>query len=86
MTAYQQARAAGLDTPELEDAQIGLLVDQGLADPFLETQLRPDRLEQACAEAGQPLLLRRHAGYDHSYWFIQSFIGAHLEHHARAPT
>jgi len=63
-----------------------LLVDQGLADPFLETQLRPDRLEQACAEAGQPLLLRRHAGYDHSYWFIQSFIGAHLEHHARAPT
>jgi S-formylglutathione hydrolase len=40
--------------------------------------------DQACAEAGQPLLLRRHAGYDHSYWFITSFIDDHLRHHAAA--
>ncbi|MBK6005029.1 S-formylglutathione hydrolase [Ramlibacter ginsenosidimutans] len=60
-----------------------LLVDQGEEDPFLATQLRPERLEQACAAAGQPLELRRHAGYDHGYFFIQSFIADHVEHHAR---
>lgn len=61
-----------------------LLVDQGLDDPFLATQLRPDRLEQGCAAANQPLTLRRHAGYDHGYFFIQTVIGEHLAHHARA--
>ena len=61
-----------------------ILVDQGEADPFLHTQLRPELFEQACAEAGQSLQLRRHAGYDHSYWFIASFIDDHLRHHARA--
>ena len=61
-----------------------LLVDQGADDPFLATQLRPDRLEQACAQAGQPLLLRRHAGYDHGYFCIQSFISEHVVSHARA--
>lgn len=61
-----------------------LLVDQGLEDQFLQTQLRPERLEQACAAAGQPLTLRRHAGYDHGYFFIASFLAEHLEHHARA--
>lgn len=61
-----------------------ILIDQGEADPFLDTQLKPELFEQACAEAGQPLLLRRHAGYDHSYWFISSFIDDHLRHHARA--
>jgi S-formylglutathione hydrolase len=61
-----------------------LLVDQGEADKFLATQLQPERLEAACSAAGQPLRLRRHAGYDHSYWFIQSFIEEHLEHHAAA--
>lgn len=59
-----------------------LLVDQGLEDPFLDVQLRPERLEQACAAAGQPLALRRHADYDHGYFFIASFIAEHLEHHA----
>lgn len=58
------------------------LVDQGLDDRFLEGQLQPRHLEHACAAAGQPLTLRRHAGYDHSYWFIQSFIEDHLRHHA----
>ncbi|NML47137.1 S-formylglutathione hydrolase [Ramlibacter sp. G-1-2-2] len=61
-----------------------LLVDQGLEDQFLATQLRPERLEQACAAAGQPLTLRRHAGYDHGYFFIQSFIAEHVAHHAKA--
>lgn len=59
-----------------------LLVDQGLQDAFLATQLRPERLEQACAAAGQPLTLRRHAGYDHGYFFIATLVGDHLAHHA----
>ena len=61
----------------------GILVDQGLADKFLATQLMPDHLEAACAAAAQPLTLRRHAGYDHSYYFIATFIDDHLEFHAR---
>ncbi len=60
-----------------------LLVDQGLADQFLAAELHPHLLEAACAEAGQPLTLRRHAGYDHGYYFIASFIDDHLRHHAR---
>jgi S-formylglutathione hydrolase len=59
-----------------------ILVDQGLADPFLATQLMPERLEQVCAAAGQPLTLRRQAGYDHSYFFIASFVADHLDWHA----
>ncbi|MEO6800652.1 MAG: S-formylglutathione hydrolase [Rhodanobacter sp.] len=61
-----------------------ILIDQGEADPFLDKQLKPELFEQACAEAGQSLLLRRRAGYDHSYWFISSFIDDHLRHHADA--
>jgi S-formylglutathione hydrolase len=60
-----------------------ILVDQGLADKFLATQLHPEALEAAAAKSGQDLTLRRHEGYDHSYWFIQTVIGDHLEHHAR---
>jgi S-formylglutathione hydrolase len=59
-----------------------LLVDQGAADPFLEPQLRPELLADACARAGIPLTLRRHAGYDHGYWFVQSFVADHLRWHA----
>jgi S-formylglutathione hydrolase len=59
-----------------------ILVDQGTADRFLETQLKPEALEQAAA-AGQSLTLRRQEGYDHSYWFIQTFIEDHLRHHAK---
>jgi len=61
-----------------------LLVDQGDADEFLADQLQPERLEQACAAAGRPLRLRMQPGYDHSYYFIASFIGDHLAHHAAA--
>ena len=60
----------------------GILVDQGLADGFLEEQLLPDRLEDACKIAGVPLELRRQPGYDHSYFFIASFIEDHLRWHA----
>ncbi|HCE30261.1 MAG TPA: S-formylglutathione hydrolase, partial [Comamonadaceae bacterium] len=62
----------------------GILIDQGLADPFLPEQLHPHRLEEACAQIGQPLELRRHAGYDHGYYFVQTFIADHLQHHARS--
>lgn len=62
----------------------GLLVDQGEADPFLAEQLQPERLEAACAAVGQPLTLRRHAGYDHGYYFVQTVVGEHLRWHARA--
>ncbi len=60
-----------------------LLIDQGDADKFLERELRPELFAAACAEAGQPLALRRHAGYDHGYYFISSFMADHLRHHAR---
>ena len=59
-----------------------LLIDQGEADPWLQTQLKPERLEAACAKAGVKLTLRRQAGYDHSYFFISSFIEDHLRWHA----
>ena len=61
-----------------------ILVDQGEADPYLVEQLRPELLEAACAKADVPLTLRRHAGYDHGYWFIQGVVEDHLRwHHAR---
>jgi S-formylglutathione hydrolase len=68
---------AGARAPEI-------LIDQGEADQFLETQLHPHLLEEACRETGQPLELRRHPGYDHSYYFIQTFIADHVRHHSRA--
>jgi len=60
-----------------------ILIDQGEADKFLVDQLRPDLFAAACRAAGQPLELRRHAGYDHSYYFIATFMADHLGHHAR---
>jgi len=61
----------------------GILIDQGLADPFLSTQLHPDLFETACKTARQALTLRRHAGYDHGYYFISSFCADHLAFHAQ---
>lgn len=60
-----------------------ILIDQGSADKFLTEQLRPEWLEAACKASGQSLMLRRQDGYDHSYWFIASFIEDHLRHHAQ---
>ncbi|MCY0387521.1 S-formylglutathione hydrolase [Robbsia sp. Bb-Pol-6] len=60
-----------------------ILVDQGLADAFLhDGQLLPEAFEAACAQAGQALTLRRHPGYDHGYYFVSSFMGDHIAHHA----
>ncbi|WP_283248527.1 S-formylglutathione hydrolase [Luteibacter aegosomatis] len=61
-----------------------ILIDQGEADGFLVDQLQPQRFEAACEEAEQKLELRVHPGYDHSYYFIQTFIEDHLRHHAAA--
>ncbi|KQQ96992.1 S-formylglutathione hydrolase [Massilia sp. Leaf139] len=61
----------------------GILIDQGLADKFLPDQLNPEAFEAACAGAGQPLTLRRHAGYDHGYYFILTFVEDHLRLHRR---
>ncbi len=61
-----------------------ILVDQGAADKFLERELKPELFEAACKAAGQALRLRRHDGYDHSYYFIASFVEDHLRHHAKA--
>jgi S-formylglutathione hydrolase len=58
-----------------------LLVDQGTADGFLETQLKPHLLEAACAKAGIPVTMRRQEGYDHSYFFIATFVEDHLRWH-----
>ena len=60
----------------------GLLVDVGTDDPFLIEQLRPELLERACADAGIPLMLRRQPGYDHSYYFVSTFMADHLRWHA----
>jgi S-formylglutathione hydrolase len=59
-----------------------LLVDVGDADPFIEKELRPELLERACASAGIPLTLRVQPGYDHSYYFISTFMADHIAWHA----
>ena len=64
--------------------KLPLLIDQGGDDEFLEGQLRPQLLREAADAAGHPLELRMQPGYDHSYYFIASFIGDHMAHHAKA--
>lgn len=73
--ACELVRAKGFPTK--------ILVDQGDADPFLEEQLQTHRLIDACKDAGQSAKIRMQPGYDHSYYFIASFIDDHLRHHAR---
>lgn len=77
----------GYDATELvKVSQFGrpILIDQGEADSFLTQQLRPDVFAAACESVNQPLTLRFQPGYDHSYFFIASFIEDHLRHHAAA--
>ncbi len=62
----------------------GILIDQGLGDKFLEAHLHPHEFEAACKMANQPLVLERHAGYDHGYYFISSFMEKHIAFHAAA--
>jgi S-formylglutathione hydrolase len=71
------ARAESVPFPQ------GILIDQGMSDKFLAEQLYPEMFEEACAKAGQTLELRRHAGYDHGYYFISTFIADHLRFHSR---
>lgn len=66
------------------DERLPLLIDQGTNDNFLTEQLKPEHLQTACDAAGHPLTLRMQEGYDHSYYFIASFIKDHLRHHAEA--
>jgi len=62
-----------------------ILIDQGAEDSFLKSQqLLPENFGKACQEAQHPVDIRMQEGYDHSYWFIQSFIEDHMEHHAEA--
>jgi S-formylglutathione hydrolase len=61
-----------------------MLVDQGTADEFLTGQLMPEKLESACSAAGKELRLRKQEGYDHSYYFIATFLEDHIRHHAQA--
>jgi S-formylglutathione hydrolase len=60
-----------------------ILIDQGAADSFLANQLKPELFERACEQAGQELTLRMQPDYDHSYYFIATFIGDHVRHHAK---
>ena len=81
---HEMRRATGANARRTSGARSSdILIDQGLADQFLAVQLKPELFEIACAQAGQRLILRRHAGYDHGYYFIQSFIADHLAHHAK---
>ena len=61
-----------------------ILIDQGSADQFLADQLLPEVFQQACDKVGQPLTLRFHEGYNHSYYFIATLIEDHIRHHANA--
>ncbi|MEO1080407.1 MAG: S-formylglutathione hydrolase [Pseudomonadota bacterium] len=65
------------------EPRLPLLVDQGGADGFLEEQLKPELLEQACAQSNYPATIRMQEGYDHSYFFIASFVEDHIAFHAR---
>ncbi|WP_019937938.1 S-formylglutathione hydrolase [Bordetella sp. FB-8] len=64
--------------------RLPLRIDQGEGDEFLQSQLQPQRLQAACDAVGHPLQLNMRPGYDHSYYFISSFIGEHIAHHAQA--
>ena len=76
--ASELVRQAGVTFPN------GILIDQGLSDKFLgQQQLKPDVFEAACKMAGQPLTLRHHAGYDHGYYFISTFMADHLAFHRK---
>lgn len=80
---WQQYDASALMVGSATPFPGGILIDQGLSDKFLADQLFPDVFEAACEQAQQPLELRRHAGYDHGYYFIATFIEDHLRFHYR---
>jgi S-formylglutathione hydrolase len=79
--AWRQYDASALMETMQAPFPQGILIDQGLADQFLEQQLYPDAFEAACQRAGQPLELRRQPKYDHGYYFISTFMEDHLRFH-----
>ena len=81
LAAWQAHDAVALIASVTE--RLPLLVDQGDADEFLAEHLKPELLQAACDKAGHPLTLRMQPGYDHSYYFIASFMGDHVAHHAK---
>lgn len=81
-TAWEDYDSCTLIRRQPSDAQI--FIDQGAEDPFLSEQLKPDLLVAACEEAGQRFEFRMQPDYDHSYYFIQTFVEDHLRHHAKA--
>ena len=80
--AWEQYDAAELVKHASE--RLPLWVDQGEGDEFLQSQLQPQRLQAACDAAGHPMELTLRPGYDHSYYFVSSFIGEHVARHAQA--
>ncbi|NVM79880.1 S-formylglutathione hydrolase [Duganella sp. SG902] len=82
-SAWGQYDASLLMTKARTPFPAGILIDQGLGDKFLQEQLYPEAFEAACQTAAQPLTLRRHAGYDHGYYFISTFVEDHLRFHAK---
>jgi S-formylglutathione hydrolase len=80
--ASELMKASVSDLPEPVPRLVPALVDQGGADDFMVEQLKPEALEEAANVSGYPLELRRQDGYDHSYFFIASFIEDHLRFHA----
>ena len=82
LAAWQAHDAVALIASVTE--RLPLLVDQGDADEFLAEHLKPELLQAACDKAGHPLTLRMQPGYDHSYYFIATFMGDHVAHHAKA--
>jgi S-formylglutathione hydrolase len=81
-TVWAQHDASALMRTRKTPFPQGILIDQGLDDEFLETELLPHHFEAACWAADQPLTLRRHAGYDHNYYFISTFMQDHIQWHA----
>ncbi|MEO8598843.1 MAG: S-formylglutathione hydrolase, partial [bacterium] len=83
LDSWQQYDASALMATRTTPYPQGILIDQGLNDQFLSGQLLPHVFEAACVTADQPLTLRRHPGYDHSYYFISTFMEDHLAFHSR---
>lgn len=82
--SWQQYDASALMAAQEQAPYLGgILIDQGLADQFLERELYPEVFEAACARVQQPLTLRRHEGYDHGYYFIMTFMSDHMQFHAK---
>ncbi|NCT40282.1 MAG: S-formylglutathione hydrolase [Alphaproteobacteria bacterium] len=81
--AWKKHDASVLIAAQSRGGQPEILIDQGKGDQFLDEQLKPHIFAKACEQAGQALNIRMHDGYDHSYYFIQSFMPSHIYHHAQ---